>query len=100
MTERVIQEADRFAKSCQHNKFIYDETLGYVECGLCGEHLNPMWVLAQFTRKEARAVRYLAQLERLVADTRAKTKCKCQHCGKMTDIATEREVSKAFNGYN
>ncbi|WCH25215.1 hypothetical protein [Aeromonas salmonicida] len=100
MTDRVIQQVDRFARDCRHNKFIYDETLGYVECGICGEHLNPMWVIEQFTNKESRVVRYLEQLNRLVDETRAKTKCKCQHCGQMTDIANEREVSKAFNGRN
>lgn len=97
MTDRTLQRADRFAGRCQHNKFIYDETLGYVECGLCGEHLNPLWVIGQFTDKESRAVRYLAQLEQLVADTKAKTRCKCQHCGEMTNIANDREISRAFN---
>lgn len=100
MTERVIQQAGRFAGSCQHNKFIYDETKGYVECGICGEHLNPMWVLQQFTDTESRVVRHLNQLKRLVEETKAKTKCKCQNCGKMTDIANDREASRAFNGYS
>lgn len=94
--DKVIQVVKRFARNCQHNKFILDDQLGYVKCGICGEQLNPMWVIQRFSDSEHRLFRHLEQLRNLVEVTKNKTRCKCEHCGKMTNIATEREVNKAF----
>ena len=35
--EGAILKENMFGRRCQHNKFIVDEQLGTVECGICGE---------------------------------------------------------------
>lgn len=71
---------------CQHNKFEVDPTLNYVSCGLCGENLNPMWVLARLCSKESRFNLHLEYLEETVEKADKKNRCKCEHCKKMTQI--------------
>ena len=72
--------------NCQHNKFLLDPQLGYVECALCGEKLNPMWVIQQFCNDEARLWNQLSGLRALVVEAEKKNRCKCEHCHKMTKI--------------
>jgi len=40
--------------ACTHRNFLVDERSAVVECGQCGEKLNPMWVLQQLARDDAR----------------------------------------------
>ena len=71
---------------CYHEQFVVDQAKAEVECGTCGERLNPMWVLQQLTARDSRfhdAHRiYNETMKRL--DERVRTKC--DHCGKMTRI--------------
>jgi len=71
---------------CRHNKFLIDPQLGYVECGICGEKLNPMWVLEQLCSEEARYYKHLEALTELAKKAEKKNRCKCEHCKKMTKI--------------
>lgn len=73
---------------CIHTKFKVDETLEHVECGLCGKQLNPMWVLIQFGNTESRYFHRINMLKDQAekAKAKAKNRCKCEHCGKMTKI--------------
>ena len=96
MTEKIIHVVNRFSARCKHNKFIVDNQLGYVKCGLCGEHLNPIWVIEQYANHEHRLFQHLERLERLIELTKEKTKCKCEHCGEITKIANKNEINKAF----
>ncbi len=96
--EKVFNLMTKLTKRCQHNKFIINPTLGYVECGLCGEHLNPMWVIEQYANAEHRLFKQYEYLQRLISESKHKTKCKCEHCGKMTKTANKSEVNKAFFG--
>ena len=93
-TDKVITTVNRFSGRCKHNKFILDPKLGYVKCEMCDEHLNPMWVIEQYANYEHRLFQQLHRLEKLVELTKDKTKCKCQHCGKMTSIANKNETSR------
>ena len=85
MTGRVLRVAD-FNQRCVHNKFIVDESLDAVQCGICHQSLNPMWVLKQLCGNEHRAANHLSQLQGLIEETQSKLRCKCEHCGKMTKI--------------
>lgn len=65
-----------------------------LECGICGQRLDPMFVLKQLARKEsqwrhAREV-YAEEMKRL--DERRATKCK--ECGKMTPISRAKRREK------
>lgn len=75
-----------WSKRCKHNKFLVDEELGYVECGICGEHLNPIWVISQLCNREARAWVKLNDLNKLAIEASQKNRCKCEHCKQMTRI--------------
>ena len=83
--ERVITTVS-FSRRCQHNKFIVDETLNTVECGICGDKLNPIWALAQFSKKEARVRQSVEAAQEIAKKAEAKNRCKCEHCKKMTRI--------------
>ena len=82
--ENVLNRADLF--KCHHGKFVVDSTLDYVECGKCGEHLNPMWVLGQLCSPESDLRRSLDYYEAMAETAKEKNKCKCEHCGKFTQI--------------
>lgn len=84
--DRFIEQRKRFYARCSHQKVIVDESLNTVECKDCGEKLNPVWVLAQYANKERLAVQHLEILRELQKKAEAKTKCKCQKCGQMTNI--------------
>jgi len=73
-------------QKCEHNKFVLDDSLSYIKCGICGEHLNPLWVLKQLSNHEARYNRRIIELKKIAEKADNKNKCKCQHCGKMTAI--------------
>ena len=83
--DKVILERVHGFK-CAHNKFKVDTELDYVECGICGEHLNPMFVLSQLCGREARANKHYDYLVDIAEKTANKLRCKCEHCQRMTKI--------------
>lgn len=84
--EKVLDKANIFADKCIHNRYLIDTKKNYVECSICGDHLNPMWVLEQLCYEEARVWKNLDFLKKRVEKTKDKLRCKCQHCQKMTRI--------------
>lgn len=78
-----------FAGRCRHSKFLIDETLNTVECGLCHKELNPIWVLTECARTESFAKRQLVYVQKLTEKAEKKNRCKCENCGKMTRIQRE-----------
>lgn len=72
--------------TCYHSSVLIDRNMAYVECEDCGEHLNPMNVLNRLATEENRFEqrRKDMEAERLAWD--AKSKTKCRHCGKMTEL--------------
>lgn len=72
--------------NCQHNEILVDDELAYVECGLCGEKLNPIWVLKKMCNREHRAIDRIERLNDLAEKAIKKNRCKCEKCGKMTRI--------------
>jgi len=49
--DKVIHARSAFERKCKHTKFIVDESLNEVECGICGEKLNPIWVISQMAKE-------------------------------------------------
>lgn len=76
----------RNGKECEHKNIIVDEELAEVECAKCGERLNPSLVLARFAREESRWGNNLIALREAQEALKEKRRCKCQHCGKFTNI--------------
>ena len=77
-------------KKCAHNKFVVDESLATVHCGLCDEKLNPIWIIKQFSNQENRYVMRLERLDKLAKKAAKKNYCKCRHCGLMTPIQIDK----------
>lgn len=79
----LIVKRDR----CLHANFLVDDKKQEVECGQCGEKLNPMYVLHRLAIEENKwhkhHDRYKEEMQRL--EERSKTKC--QHCKQMTRIS-------------
>lgn len=86
MTETVLEFVNVFAAKCQHNKFTVDKRHQFVECGICGEKLNPIWCLEQLCYKESRAQMRVVALEKAAAKAKDKNRCKCEKCGEFTRI--------------
>lgn len=72
---------------CMHQTFVVDEKKLEVECAVCGERMNPMWVLVRIATKEhsihEASRRYKDEMARLADRSRTK----CDHCGKITRIS-------------
>lgn len=75
-----------FSGRCRHNKYIVDEKLNTVECGICHKELNPVWVLTQFVNAENRVFMNIDYHKKLAEKAAKKNRCKCEHCKKMTRI--------------
>lgn len=71
---------------CCHGRYQVDESLDAVECAICGERLNPMWVLRDLAADEARDHHRIVALKRALADAQSALKWKCGHCYKMNDM--------------
>ena len=71
---------------CLHGRYQVDDSLDAVECAICGERLNPMWVLRDLAANESRDHQRLGALKRALADARSALKWKCGHCHKMNDM--------------
>lgn len=86
---KTVEHWSRFNK-CKHIQVLVDEQLGHVECEKCGEKLNPIWVLTRLAREETRWAYERKQLEETTEKYNAKSRCKCEHCGKMTKVPSCR----------
>ena len=73
-------------QNCNHSNYLVDTSLQQVECGNCGEKLNPMYVIEQMCNAESLQRRRLDELKKEVEKTEQKMKCKCNNCNKMTWI--------------
>ncbi|AEJ01258.1 hypothetical protein Nit79A3_1426 [Nitrosomonas sp. Is79A3] len=71
---------------CEHRKFLIDSKSAQVECKDCKTLLNPMWVLEHLCNEETRFMREKKRYITLLREFKKKSKCKCKHCGKFTDI--------------
>lgn len=75
-------------RKCLHynGPFLVDDSLEHIECGQCGEKLNPMWVLRQLANKETTWHLSLERYRDAMKRLDEKQRCKCQNCGQITRI--------------
>lgn len=71
---------------CQHKKIIVCEDLWQVECGDCGEKLDPIWVLSRLATEETNWLRQCKQYKKWKAEYDKRIRVKCINCGKMTPV--------------
>jgi hypothetical protein len=73
-----------------HGPYILDEDGTTVECGTCGDKLNPMAVLVAYARHENRLAHRFEELKQTIEKTKFKAerqnRVRCEHCAKLTRI--------------
>jgi ribosomal protein S27E len=81
----------RLTRTCPHHNFIVDTALAHVQCRDCGAELNPTECLAMLIDEWHRVNRMYENLNERqqqtdlkIQELEAKSKVKCQHCGKFT----------------
>lgn len=84
--DNLISLEGRRRKQCFHSKFTVDEDLEIVECGLCGEKVNPYYVIRRLASEESRFVWRYKELSALKTKLEKKTRTKCQHCKQFTRV--------------
>ncbi len=84
----VLEEvrADCDFRRCKHLRILVDESKPFAECRDCKQQLNPMQTLARFAREETNWKLQLDELKKTNIEYEKRSRCKCQHCGKMTRI--------------
>lgn len=77
--------------TCPHHETLIDTALAQVSCKLCGAQLNPIEWAAMMSEEWHRVTRLYNQLkeqkqrtDEAIKELEAKSKVKCQHCGKFT----------------
>lgn len=73
---------------CRHLHVEVDGKLAQVECRDCKERLDPMQVLIWLAHEDDRLMNRWAHLSAALEAMQAKVRCKCQHCGRLTQIPT------------
>jgi hypothetical protein len=95
LASNVISLTDARARyrpgACKHRPIIVSEELNTVECGDCGEKLNPVAMLLRLAHEESIWKRNLEQMRELREELKTRQRCKCDHCGNMTNIRPRRK---------
>lgn len=78
---------------CRHGNFLVDEKKAEVECGICHEKLNPMWVLVEIATQDRILRDRWAGMKAEVELMKPKLRTKCKHCGEMTPIPSTSSVA-------
>jgi hypothetical protein len=72
---------------CSHAGVYVNEMEWKVTCKKCGKEVDPIAYLV-FVSREAKSNSWqLGELQKEVEATKAKLRCKCEHCEKMTRIS-------------
>ena len=82
-----IKTSSKYMYKCQHLTVLVDTQLDYLECEDCHEHINPIYFMYQYAKRQRVLELRLHELSKEIAKTENKMRCKCQHCKKMTRIA-------------
>lgn len=87
-----------YSKRCPHHKITIDSSLANIHCNDCDQDLNPVEWIAMLAEHWHHYVDSAKRLQEARAFYDAKTRCKCDHCGKMTRVrpATAAQV-REFN---
>jgi len=90
--DRTIERVH--SAKCWHPRFLIDEKKAEVECAVCHEMLNPMWVLSQIANQESGQAQRRDHLRKLVKQLGDRVRYKCRSCGEMNDMARIVKVKR------
>lgn len=83
----IKSKRDDFSvKKCKHRDVTIDQSLYYVKCNICGETIDPVYFLHSIAMEENVLKWKISELKEELEKLKNKTRCKCDHCGKMTRI--------------
>lgn len=75
---------------CKHYSLVIDESKWLIECGDCGAQIDPIWHFMRMANKQNTLTYKIDILRRkwidIIAKLKTRTRTKCEHCGKMTNI--------------
>jgi ribosomal protein S27E len=81
----------RLWQTCAHHNITIDTALAQIQCNTCGVQLNPVEWVAMMAEEWHRVTRLHEQLneqkrrtDARIQELEAKSKVKCQHCGRFT----------------
>ena len=76
------------ARPCTHRDVSYGIRPGEadVECCACHARLDPMFVLMELAHMESRWMNARRASIEIRKELEQRTRCKCEHCGRMTNI--------------
>lgn len=86
-TGQILQLVQPRFDQCQHTRFKIDSRLEKVTCRDCGESVSPLYALESMSRTESEFRRLIQRYQDEKAKHEQRSRCKCQHCGKMTRIS-------------
>lgn len=73
--------------ACFHaGPFIVRDDLAEVECSICGQKLNAIWLIKRLLNLPYERERKIARLELAKKAIEGKSKARCEHCHRMTKI--------------
>ncbi|MGZ8221755.1 MAG: hypothetical protein ACXWT0_08925 [Methylobacter sp.] len=88
---RISRFERRLRETCSHHNITVDTALANIQCNTCGVQLNPIEWISMMTEEWHRIARLYERLKEQKRDTEekikeleAKSKVKCQHCGRFT----------------
>jgi Zn finger protein HypA/HybF involved in hydrogenase expression len=86
----------RFAQQCNHYRSELDEALAELKCLDCGEKLSPIAYIKLIGEAWLHYERRIKEYQDGKRFYEAKTRCRCEHCKKMTRVrpATVAQVRK------
>jgi predicted RNA-binding Zn-ribbon protein involved in translation (DUF1610 family)/DNA-directed RNA polymerase subunit RPC12/RpoP len=81
--------------SCGHYGTLYfNEKEEFLTCKACGEKITMREGMARMLASEHRFQRNWARDKLITEELAKKTRCKCEHCGRMTRIRSDVSDSK------
>jgi Zn finger protein HypA/HybF involved in hydrogenase expression len=84
----------RIGRKCKHLRCELDESLAELKCNDCGERLSPVAYIKVIVEAWDYYEQRIQQYEETKKRFEAKTRCRCEHCQKMTRVrpATAAQV--------
>lgn len=77
-------------QKCSHNRVSLNALLTTIECKTCKAHLNPVAWLIDHSEYWTYVKRLVAEYNEARERHAMVSRCKCQHCGKMTRVPKDR----------
>ena len=86
MEVNIISFKKAKRNTCSHNNILVDPELYQIECGDCGEVLDPIAYMISLCGKEQICEYRINRLREKEEEIKNRLRTKCNHCGKMTTI--------------